>query len=329
MKNISIKLIFMFICFIFYVDVYAINFDEESFYTDGKITVSNVVFGDTGDDITFEYYVTALDTNPDLPTNDLNEYTFEMKMNEEYELDFSNIDYNSTGIYKYLIEESHVTENKKYKVSDDKYEISVYVTNRDGIYRPYVFKQIIDMNTEKKMSDLVFEHNSMTYLEINMDVTGINSDSNQYFEVVLKIDANVGDLFSVNGLEKEVVFNGKKYENPSEIVLGEDKTVKIYLKKDQIVTIGDSEKNYQIPYGTKVSVKINGADKYKTTINDVVSKKMDSFVLNSESNKIAIINDASYDLPITGINYSILPFIVMISLSLISMLVIKHNKVRI
>lgn len=329
MKNISIKLIFMFICFIFYFDVYAINFDEESFYTDGKITVSNVVFGDTGDDITFEYYVTALDTNPDLPTNDLNEYTFEMKMNEEYELDFSNIDYNSTGIYKYLIEESHVTENKKYKVSDDKYEISVYVTNRDGIYRPYVFKQIIDMNTEKKMSDLVFEHNSMTYLEINMDVTGINSDSNQYFEVVLKIDANVGDLFSVNGLEKEVVFNGKKYENPSEIVLGEDKTVKIYLKKDQIVTIGDSEKNYQIPYGTKVSVKINGADKYKTTINDVVSKKMDSFVLNSESNKIAIINDASYDLPITGINYSILPFIVMISLSLISMLVIKHNKVRI
>lgn len=329
MKNISIKLIFMFICFIFYVDVYAINFDEESFYTDGKITVSNVVFGDTGDDITFEYYVTALDTNPDLPTNDLNEYTFEMKMNEEYELDFSNIDYNSTGIYKYLIEESHVTENKKYKVSDDKYEISVYVTNRDGIYRPYVFKQIIDMNTEKKMSDLVFEHNSMTYLEINMDVTGINSDSNQYFEVVLKIDANVGDLFSVNGLEKEVVFNGKKYENPSEIVLGEDKTVKIYLKKDQIVTIGDSEKNYQIPYGTKVSVKINGADKYKTTINDVVSKKMDSFVLNSESNKIAIINDASYDLPITGINYSILPFFVMISLSLISMLVIKHNKVRI
>lgn len=329
MKNISIKLIFMFICFIFYVDVYAINFDEESFYTDGKITVSNVVFGDTGDDITFEYYVTALDTNPDLPTNDLNEYTFEMKMNEEYELDFSNIDYNSTGIYKYLIEESHVTENKKYKLSDDKYEISVYVTNRDGIYRPYVFKQIIDMNTEKKMSDLVFEHNSMTYLEINMDVTGINSDSNQYFEVVLKIDANVGDLFSVNGLEKEVVFNGKKYENPSEIVLGEDKTVKIYLKKDQIVTIGDSENNYQIPYGTKVSVKINGADKYKTTINDVVSKKMDSFVLNSESNKIAIINDASYDLPITGINYSILPFIVMISLSLISMLVIKHNKVRI
>ena len=86
-----------------------------------------------------------------------------------------------------------------------------------------------------------------------------------------------------------------------------------------MVYIGSKTENgqvfYQIPIGTYISIVENEARKYQTIINGEEGKVIRNVPVSSEEdNIILVVNHADYDVAITGVFFSILPYVIVIVL---------------
>lgn len=251
-------------------------------------------------------------------------------------IDFSNTKYTRPGVYKYLITEKSCSNEKEFPINTQKYKISIEVIeNADGTLSHFFYKYAYDLQHDTKEEKIAFEHTQMTYIKFKMKTTGKIADTNQYFNLTISIFGRTGDVYNIFGQDNIVTYNNKKIKTLDKFEVKNGKySFNIYLKNNQIVYIGSKTENgqifYQIPVGTYVSIVENEARKYQTFINDEEGKIKRNFHLTSdeESNVINVVNHADYDVAITGVFFSRLPYAILITIVLIILIFVIYKKIK-
>ena len=234
-------------------------------------------------------------------------------------IDFSNTTYTKPGVYKYLITEKYCSNETEFPIDTQKYRIAIEaIQENDGTISHSFYKYAFDLKLDTKEEKIAFNHTQMTFIEFQMKTTGELADPNQYFKLTVSIFGNEGDIYSIFGQDKVVIYDDKQIQTIDEFKVQEGKySFDIYLKDGQVVYIGSKTENgqvfYQIPAGTYISIVENEARKYQTIINGEEGKVVRNVPVSSEEdNVILVVNHADYDVAITGVFFSILPYAIVI-----------------
>ena len=332
-KKIGINLIIV-ISIILAIVFISDAFLNNSYAADSKVNVTaKVVGGNQETDVTYTYKLEANNNNVYHTEENLPE-TFTITFNpstnvldestviNETDIDFSNVRYRNTGVYKYTITEVATSNPKEYPVSNDKYEITILVKNKNGQYVPENSNVLTNLVDGNKKEQVLFNHEKMTYLTLEMSVSGKNANKNEYFKVLVTMNARPGSRFKILGQDETVNYRGEEITTSDEMVIDDtNNSVYVYLKHGQSCTIGlfrqgeddDAEEFYQIPIGTTVTVEEEDARKYKTTINLEDGKYLiDNFLEEPANNVIVIDNHSDFDVAVTGAFIDILPYVLII-----------------
>ena len=338
MKNKKMRILISLIIFMITILFANISFAVEN---NEKITLTSTI-NNVSNNIsnTFTYQIEPVFGNPKGGLNETK--TIEVKFDNvtpnannqvstNYEIDFSNIEFSEIGVYKYIVSEIDSSDKKTFPISNNKYEIYVQTTPDGEKIVKRVHNQALDINANEK-SNLLFEHEAKyTNIKVRNSLIGNLSNSNEYFKYKLTILGNVGDTFKITGQDKEVVFGGRKITTQDYYTIkeGQDNFVYIYLRKDQIAQIGLLGNGInQIPIGTKYKVEIIGARKWNTKINEVQTKETDFLTAseNPEENEVIVVNEADFDVAITGVFINILPFIILIIIGAVGVVFMVKSK---
>ncbi len=327
-------------------------FFNNSYAADGMVKAKAKIIGGKQDtSVTFTYKIEA-DSNNDYHNEENLPETFNITFNSstntlvgsiafnEANIDFSNVKYYNTGSYKYKITEIATSNEKEYPVSTNQYEITILVKNKDGKYIPEFSNIALDLEDGQKKEEIVFNHEKLTYLTLEMSVSGKNANKDEYFKVLVTLNAKPGSRFKILGQDDVVPYGNDEIVTSNELVIDDsNNSVYVYLKHGQRVTIGllkegsesegNYEEHYQIPAGTTVSIQQEGARKYKTTINSADGKYLiDNFLEEPESNVIVIDNHSDFDVAVTGVFINILPYILLIVIigAILVFIIIRNSK---
>ena len=175
----------------------------------------------------------------------------------------------------------------------------------------------------------------MTYVKFQMKTTGKQSDSNEYFKLTVSIFGRAGEVYNIFGQDNIVTYNNEQIKTLDSFEVEDGKySFNIYLKDGQVAYIGSKTENgqvyYQIPVGTYVSIVENDARKYQTFINDEEGKVKRNVHLSSdeENNVINVINHADYDVAITGVFFSRLPYVILIAIAVAILVIYIYKKIK-
>lgn len=306
-------------------------------YADSSIDVNKRLNGVDNPNASFTYEIVPKETNPD--NSNLNPNTFSISFDENsvvdnresygsYTLDFSNINYSIPGKYEYIVRETSSSNQSIYPKDDNYYTIVLNVLNEVDNNNQPTGQLIVDvmqsafLNESTGKGEILFETAPLTYITLSKTVTGDMGDINEYFKFKIEID---GDGFAINGQDNNVVYNGEVINTINTYDASKDNYV--YLKHGQSITIGLNDSEYQIPSNVMFTVEEMDASSYKTYINngDTNRKSIVTFVLNTpSSNTFSYVNNHESTV-LTGVFISIIPYAILISLSIIGIYVLKKK----
>lgn len=279
----------------------------------------------------FQYTITEDDGNPgrvnNLPsTMSINLNAVEPTENAVYGfgwLDFSNVEFDTLGDYKFIVREVASSEPTIYPVdSSDVYYVYAYVRNEVQNGAP-TGNLIATLVLQAKNGDvgekggIVFTSQAgMTYIEISKTVTGNIADTNEYFKFTLNFDdAEIGDRYTITGQDASIVYNGETITTSSEYVAGSENV--IYLKHGQTATIGVSGYLYQLPIGARYSVSEVDDGRYTISVNgeqgnSVSLRQMEALHDGglAAANKVSFVNHRESEV-LTGVTMAIIPFAIV------------------
>lgn len=276
----------------------------------------------------FQYQITAAETNPSAVSGLPSLMSINMNAVEPSEnvavgfgwLNFSNVEFDTLGDYKFIVRETSSSNPSIYPVdTEHEYYIYVYVRNEiidgtlTGNYVANLVLQAKDGDQGEKR-DIVFASVAQfTYIEIKKNVTGNIAHTDEYFKFELSFDGvNAGDRYVIAGQDASVIYNGETIATSNEYVVGGENA--IYLKHGQTVTVGVNGDLYQLPIGARYSIgEVSNGD-YVVYANDeqrtsIGLREMEP-LLNGEltaANKTIFINHKESEV-LTGVTMAIIPF---------------------
>ena len=322
------KLLFIFLSLI----VFSINVNAES-----SINVNKRLNGVDNVDVTFTYEITPLETNPDNTNFNPNSFTITFNENsvieddrtlDNYTLDFGTLNYTVPGKYEYVVREVASSNQSIYPKDENYYTIVLNVLNEVDDHNNPTGTLIVDVlqnaffNDSSGKSEILFETSPLTYITLSKTVTGDMADMNEYFKFKIDID---GDGYTIIGQDSTIVYNGEVINTISSYNDSIDNYV--YLKHGQSITIGIDNGIYQIPSDISYSIEEMDATNYKTFINNR-NNNYKAWLMNTintpSSNNVSYVNNYESSV-LTGVFVSILPYALMISLSLIGLYVLKKK----
>ena len=250
-------------------------------------------------------------------------------------LSFAATNYANTGIYRYRVQEV-ATTNQTYPVSDKVYEIYVQVTrNANDEIVKQVYAQALDVATDVK-GEMDFPHEvPMTYINVENNVQGALSNTGEYFRYRLEVLGPVGARYVVAGQDALVSYDGVAITTATEYEVkdGAENYLYVYLKGGQTLTVGlTSEGYHQIPVGTRYRLVKDQVNRWNTTINGqsfaTETEAMDylTTVLDPVTNKIIVMNEREFDVPMTAVFLNILPFVVLLAVAMVGIYLVKKVK---
>ena len=244
------------------------------------------------------------------------------------EIDFSETIYPHAGTYKYGITQKS-SDNSNIVLSTAWYEVYVEVTmEEDGSLTKEVSPIAIDLDHWEKEEIEYTNTTRFTNLTLENRVEGDfkEIDKNTYFKYKVVLFGPVGDVYTIQGQDEIIVYDGEKITPTTEYIVEDNENtnfVYLYLKDGQKVTIGTNEEEFnEIPIGTEYIIsKING-EKWETTMDDI-EQIIKTGRTTEEENICYIVNTRNYDSAITGLFYRIFPFLIIIGVSLITIIILK------
>lgn len=265
----------------------------------GNPTVESAVFS-TGDT-----------TTQGTPTNSgATGYKYAKK---EVTVDFSNVTFNSPGIYRYIITEGSSTTSGIINDTTATRTLDVYVESNDtgGLSVAGYFLH------EDNAKSTGFTNEYATYdLTLKKNVTGNQGDRDKYFEFTVEIaNAAEGTVYSVDlsGADENLTVDGTEKTNPKSLTVLAGGTVKatFYLKHEQSIVIQGLTSNttYTITetdyasdgYTTSYEVNSGGSVESSTT---------GSQTMGADDHTVTFTNDKNGAIP-TGILLETTPYLVM------------------
>lgn len=272
--------------------------------------------------------------------NDLNEVVVDFRdveiedntLTKETLIDFSNVNYKVPGTYRYGIKQQYTTD-ANIVLSKDMYQIYVEVTKDGDSLNVDVQPLVFDFENLEKC-ELEYTNNiEYTYIKIKQKVEGDYKeiDKNNYFKYKVTFYSRINNKYTVAGQDEKVEYDGKEEETVNEYVVNdteEENYIYVYLKDGDEVTIGLNELGFnEIPRNTEYKITRIDQDKWETTFN---KKNMNEFVSRTKEveNEVLIINRRDYDDAVTGLFYNIIPYILIIGISIGSYFGIKKLKLK-
>ena len=306
-------------------------------YAESSIDVNKRLNGVDNPDVIFSYEIEPKETNPD--SSNLNPNTFDISFDDNstitdrlstssHTLDFSTINYTKPGKYEYIVRETSSSNQSIYPKDDNYYIIVVNVLNEVDDNNNPTGEFIIDvmqsafLNNTSGKGDILFETSPLTYITISKTVTGDMGDINEYFKFRIELD---GDGYTISGQDSSVVYNGEVINTIN--TYNESEENYVYLKHGQSITIGLNNGEYELPSNLLYKIEEMDATNYKTYVNNNNndSKSWITFALNTpQSNTISYVNNLESTV-LTGVFVSILPYALMICVSIIGIYVIKKK----
>ena len=324
-KNVLVKVIialFVFVASPVFAEVTLTDSDIVT-VTRNVVDVTNPVVN------TFTYSVVASEANPAAVTGLSGSFSIVFDGSENVStntatktgaVSFDGVTFSKVGDYTFIVSETGSTNDSTYPVSDDQYYVYVsvrYDTDAmDGSMIATVLSQG-KLNGEGEKTDLVYPSNSrFTSLTITHTVSGDMADVDKYFTVKVTVNGNDGDVYSVSG--------GSNASNPTTINANEETT--FYLKHNEALEIGKSGELNQILIGTDYVVTQVQEDNYTTTIDsDTVLTVTKNTVTAPTGNETAINNDYRTS-PITGLIISVMPFVLVIAISVVGIVLFTKKR---
>ena len=294
--------------------------------------------------VKYTYEITASDQNVPGATNEPETLVVDLSgvnpvdgtIEVNTALSFANTNYINMGIYRYTVREI-ATSNATYPISKQTYEI--YVQNAQDTTSGQVVKQVyaqaLNLDTDEK-GELEFDHTkAATYILIENHTEGLLSDTGEYFRYRLEILGEVGTRYTILGQDVSITFDGRTIatETEYEVKSGDDNYIYIYLKDEQSLTVGlAADGTYEMPVGLQYRLIKDKVNRWYTTINgqhfSTEAEKMDylSTMLDPVKNKIIVINEREFDVPMTAVFLNILPFVILILIAILGFYLIKKAK---
>lgn len=248
----------------------------------------------------------------------------ENTLTAETTIDFSNTTYKYPGTYRYGIMQKS-TNDESINLVKDTYEIYVTVTQEtDGTLKTDVSPLVFDFENLEK-DELKFT-NTVTYtnMKIENSIKGYKNDV--YIKYKLTLYGKVGSKFTITGQDEEINYNGENITTSSEyIITEEDNYIYLYLKDSQSVTIGINELEFnEIPLKTEYKLEVEDWEKWDIKI-DKKEERIKKGILGKD-NHIIITLERTHDNAVTGLIYTIIPFIILIVISIVSIIFIPKMK---
>ncbi len=248
------------------------------------------------------------------------------------DLDFSEVIYPKEGIYGYTISEIYCSNEKEYSLSNQQYQFYIEAYKEENMLKHSIFRLVNDLYNKSKDDKVVFNHNQMTYFKIKLLTRGRLANSDEYFRLTVSIFGSQGESYNIEGQDSIIAYEGKNIKTLDSFKIGKEKySFDIYMKNGQEINIGRIDANgkevYQIPVGTYVSIIENDARKYQTFINTKEGKVIRNFNLSphDEENVFEFLNQAEFDVAITGTYIAILPYIILVLVAIIMIFVIIYK----
>ena len=246
-------------------------------------------------------------------------------------INFSDVKYTKAGIYKYIITEIDSSFKDEAPISNEKYVVYVTVKQINGEFVTSLLDLFYDDENSQKTDKIIFNHElkAKSFLIIENYVVGDKVDPNKYFKIRVTLKAEVGSKYDITGQDENVIFEGENIKTISSFEITENEnSFFIYLKHGQTAVLGYTDEiGPQIAAGTEFSVEVKQARKYQTLINDVITRNSEGTILYKYA-KLVIVNSTDYDVALTGVFFNLLPYILLLSISIVSLSILAYKKIK-
>ncbi len=283
---------------------------------------------------TFTYTVTTDDSNPaevtGYPTTATvvfnNVKPKASKVTSTGKIDFSSAVFSEIGNYGFIVKETN-SSNPNFRLSEDYYTIWIAVrnvTDKNGAVtgeHVATLTGVSDKDGNKvpvdPLDDKIYygDGEERTYIEVATFAKGNSADPNECFQIDVHFAIQTGADYTVN--TKSKCMEGLAYKSFSGFAT--ENIITVYLKHDETATIGIDDGFYQIPLGMQYAIVEHGANDYKTYIDGSTNDSKSSDIKTTvgikdpefeTANKRTVLNVKEIT-PKTGLDQSILPFIVI------------------
>ncbi len=263
------------------------------------------------------------------------------KVTSTGKIDFSSAVFTEIGNYGFKVKETN-SSNPDFRLSKDEYTIWIAVRNATDSNGAVTGEHIAtltgvsDKNGNKvpvdPSDDRIYygDGEERTYIEVTAFAKGNSADPNECFRIDVHFAIQSGADYTVNTNSK--CMDGLAYQSFSGFSV--ENIITVYLKHDEKATIGIDNGFYQIPLGLEYAIVEHGAKDYKTYIDGSETDSKSSDVkmtvgINDPqfetSNKRTVLNVKEIT-PKTGLDQSILPFIVIAAIGALGALFIVKSK---
>ncbi len=290
---------------------------------------------------TFTYEIKQNTNNPQILNDLVDSFTIEFNDNtpisnmtatNSYLLDFSNVNFTEVGTYEFEISETNSSNEFVYPKDNNKYRIVVNVTKEVDSNNVPTDNIIVNVNQSAYLNDtdtkseVNFETIALTYVTLTKTVTGDLADRNEYFKFKIEIDSN--ENLIIDGQDSIITYKGQTINTSNVYDINTENYV--YLKHGQTITIGyNREKDIpELLSGTHYTIRELDAENYKTRINDSSNykKEIADTILNTPQSNIVNYVNNNESIAFTGVIIRIIPFIVLIIISIFSLYLIRRNE---
>ncbi|MBQ6477147.1 MAG: hypothetical protein IJI43_01780 [Bacilli bacterium] len=235
---------------------------------------------------------------------------------------WTGLNYTKPGTYKFIVSESASSNPSLYPRDGTTYTVHIFVQNTlDGNNVPtgtltatYVGSYQNGTGSKiSKTSNATFTSaaGGTSYISVSNTLKGNDAFIGDTFTYTVSLtDCVAGHVYTIDG-----------GSNPASITIGSDGTgsATITVNHGETVTIGKSGNIGQIPVGAGYSVAQNtGVSGYNTSINGAAGTNTGNLTLAGSSNNADFVNTKTSTTP-TGIFFRILPFILLLALSVVGL----------
>lgn len=305
-----------------------------------KITLTNRIAKTTNPtDLKITYTLLASDENELGAINEPKEIEIDFKnaiieedsIKAQVDIDFSTVEYEKAGIYRYILFQKELSDKKSFLENKKKFFLYVQVNNdEEGNKIKEIGELAFDSKRNEKSELEYINETNFTNIRIKNQVQGLlkDYDKNTYFKYKVSINSLPNSKYTILGQDEWINYEGESIKTEDTYTVKDTKEENytyIYLKDNQEATIGLKANGIkEIPIGIEYTItKING-ERWETTIGDAQDTEK-SFITKEEENICIIINKRDYDNAMTGWFVNIIPYIVLLSILVLGIIIFKKS----